>query len=129
MDLGLVNWFLSLSRIVKRLIMLFVDILLIVVILIGSFSMRLGECYWPQGDILYLMFLAPFVAIPIFIKFGLYRAIVRYIGFKALWTIVQAVSLYALVWGIVVLLSGIEGVPRSVILKKLDISHVADWRL
>jgi len=116
MNLGLINWFLSLSRIIKRLIMLSVDILLIVVILIGSFSMRLGEWYWPQNDLLYLIFLAPFVAIPIFIKFGLYRAIVRYIGFKALWTIVQAVSLYALVWGVIVLLSGIEGVPRSVIL-------------
>jgi FlaA1/EpsC-like NDP-sugar epimerase len=116
MNLGLINWFLSLSRIIKRLIMLSVDILLIVVILIGSFSMRLGEWYWPQGDLLYLIFLAPFAAIPIFIKFGLYRAIVRYIGFKALWTIVQAVSLYALVLGIVVLLSGIEGIPRSVIL-------------
>ena len=116
MNLDLINWFLSLSRVVKRLIMLSVDVLLIVVILIGSFSMRLGEWYWPQGDLLYLIFLAPFVAIPIFIKFGLYRAIVRYIGFKALWTIVQAVSLYALVWGIIVLLSSIEGVPRSVIL-------------
>ena len=116
MNLGLINWFLSLSRIIKRLIMLSIDVLLLVVILIGSFSMRLGEWYWPQGDLLYLIFLAPFAAIPIFIKFGLYRAIVRYIGFKALWTIVQAVSLYALVWGVIVLLSGIEGVPRSVIL-------------
>ena len=116
MNLGLVNWFLSLSRIIKRLIMLFIDILLIVSILIISFSMRLGEWYWPQGDLLYLIFLAPFVATPIFIKFGLYRAIVRYIGFKALWAIVRAVSLYALVWGVIVLLSGVEDVPRSVIL-------------
>ena len=116
MNLDLINWFLSLSRIVKRLIMLTVDVLLTVAILIGSFSMRLGEWYWPQGDLLYLIFLAPFVAIPIFIRFGLYRAIVRYIGLKALWTIVQAVSLYALILGIVVLLSGIEGIPRSVVL-------------
>ncbi|WPE17685.1 polysaccharide biosynthesis protein [Candidatus Thioglobus autotrophicus] len=62
------------------------------------------------------MLFAPLVAIPIFIKFGLYRAIVRYIGFKALWVIVQAVSLYSLVWGVIVLLSGVQGVPRSVIL-------------
>ena len=116
MQLSLINWFLSLSRIVKRLIMLSVDVLLIVSILIGAFSMRLGEWFWPQGDLLYLILFAPLIATPIFIKFGLYRAIVRYIGFKALWAIVQAVSLYALVWGVIVLLSGIEGVPRSVIL-------------
>ena len=78
--------------------------------------MRLGEWFWPQGDLLYLIFLAPLIATPIFIKFGLYRAIVRYIGFKALWVIVQAVSLYALVWGVIVLLSGVQNVPRSVIL-------------
>jgi len=96
--------------------MLFVDVLLIVTILALSFSMRLGEWFWPQGDLVYLLFFAPLVAIPIFIKFGLYRAIVRYIGFKALWVIVQAVSLYALVWGVIALLSGVQGVPRSVIL-------------
>ena len=96
--------------------MLFVDVLLIVTILTLSFSMRLGEWFWPQGDLVYLLFFAPLVAIPIFIKFGLYRAIVRYIGFKALWVIVQAVSLYALVWGVIALLSGVQGVPRSVIL-------------
>ena len=96
--------------------MMFVDVLLIVTILTLSLSMRLGEWFWPQGDLVYLLFFAPLVAIPIFIKFGLYRAIVRYIGFKALWVIVQAVSLYALVWGVIVLLSGAQGVPRSVIL-------------
>jgi len=96
--------------------MLFVDVLLIVAILILSFSMRLGEWFWPQGDLVYLLLFAPLVAIPIFIKFGLYRAIVRYIGFKALWAIVQAVTLYALVWGVIALLSDVQGVPRSVIL-------------
>ena len=116
MGLRLIKWFLSLSRVVKRLIMMFVDVLLIVTILALSFSMRLGEWFWPQGDLVYLLFFAPLVAIPIFIKFGLYRAIVRYIGFKALWVIVQAVSLYALVWGVIALLSGVQGVPRSVIL-------------
>ena len=116
MGLRLIKWFLSLSRVVKRLIMMFVDVLLIVTILTLSLSMRLGEWFWPQGDLVYLLFFAPLVAIPIFIKFGLYRAIVRYIGFKALWVIVQAVSLYALVWGVIALLSGVQGLPRSVIL-------------
>ena len=29
----------------------------------------------------------PIIAIPIFVRFGLYRAIIRFIGFKALWAI------------------------------------------
>jgi len=96
--------------------MLFFDAFLIIAILVSSFSMRLGEWFWPKDDIQLLIYFAPLVAIPIFIWFGLYRAIVRYIGFKALWVIVQAVSLYSLFWGVIVLLSGIQGIPRSVIL-------------
>ena len=59
---------------------------------------------------------APVIAIPIFMLFGLYREIIRYIGFKALWAIVQAISLYALVWGVVGFMTAVEGIPRSVII-------------
>jgi len=116
MKFELINWFLSLSRVTKRSLMICIDVLLIVAVLLLSFSVRLGEWFWPQGDLVYLIFFAPLIAIPIFIQFGLYRAIVRYIGFEALWAIVQAVSLFALIWGVIVLLSGIQGVPRSVII-------------
>jgi UDP-N-acetylglucosamine 4,6-dehydratase len=112
----LINWFLALSRVNKRLLMIFTDVLLIILVLLSSFSLRLGEWYWPNYEIAYLIFIGPIVAIPIFIKFGLYRAIVRYIGFRALWAIVQAVTLFALFWGVIVLLSGIQGIPRSVII-------------
>ena len=112
----LIKWFLSLSRYTKRSLMIMIDILIIFLVLLGSFSLRLGELFWPQNEMLYLFFAGPIVAIPIFIKFGLYRAILRYISFKALWTIVQAVTLYALFWGVIVLLSGVQAVPRSVII-------------
>ena len=118
MKFELINWFLSLSRVTKRLLMICIDIVLIIVVLLLSFSVRLGELFLPQGDLVYLIFFAPLLAIPIFIKFGLYKAIVRYIGFKALWVITQAVALFALIWGVTVLLSGIhiQDVPRSVII-------------
>jgi UDP-N-acetylglucosamine 4,6-dehydratase len=112
----IIKWFLSLSRGAKRLLMILVDALIIILVLFSSFSLRLGEWFWPQNELLYLILLGPIVAIPVFIKFGLYRAILRYIGFKALWTILQAVSLFALLWGVLVLLSGFQGVPRSVII-------------
>ncbi len=116
MNSDLIKWFLSLSRATKRFLMVILDIVLIITVLLSSFSLRLGEWFWPQGGLVYLIFFAPLVAIPIFIKFGLYRAVVRYIGFKALWVIVQAVALFALVWGVTVLLSGVQDVPRSVII-------------
>ncbi|MDH3535693.1 MAG: polysaccharide biosynthesis protein, partial [Gammaproteobacteria bacterium] len=115
----LVEDILHLPRTVKRLILVVFDLVVLPFSLWLSFSLRLGEFYFPQGkelEYLYLFIAAPIIAIPIFIKMGLYRAVIRYVGIVALWTIVQAVSLYTLVFGVFVLLSGISGVPRSVIL-------------
>jgi len=112
----LINQLLSLSRINKQLVMFLIDSIMLVCALLAAFSLRLGVWYWPENDLVWVILSAPIIAIPIFIRFGLYRAVIRYIGFKALWAVVQAVSLYALVWGIVSFMSAIEGVPRSVIL-------------
>jgi len=108
--------FIELSRFHKQLVMLFADLTMLLLALWAAYSMRLGELYLPQQPVVWLFLSAPFIAFPIFMRFGLYRAIIRYIGFRALWAVVQAVSLYAIVWGVIVLLSGIQGVPRSVIL-------------
>jgi len=113
---SLIEWFLSLSRVNKRTLMILTDVLVVILVILSSFSLRLGEWFWPHDEVIFLILVGPLIAIPIFIKFGLYRAIVRYIGFKALWVIIQAVSLFALSWGVVVLMSGIQGVPRSVII-------------
>jgi len=96
--------------------MLSADVILLTFALWASFSMRLGQFYLPERDTSWLFVVSSLVAIPIFIQFGLYRAIVRYIGFKALWAIIKAVSLYAVIWSSLVLLSGVEGVPRSITL-------------
>lgn len=112
----LVQHFLSLSRFKKQLIMLLGDVIMLAIALWGSFSMRLGLFYVPEEKVSLLFVIAPLIAIPIFIKFGLYRAIVRYIGFKALWTIIKAVSIYAVIWSALVFISGAVGVPRSVTL-------------
>mgnify|MGYP006415495209 CR=1 FL=1 len=96
--------------------MILIDSIVVVSILLGAFSLRLGEWYWPSNDLLWVIAVAPVIAIPIFMLFGLYREIIRYIGFKALWAIVQAISLYALVWGVVGFMTAVEGIPRSVII-------------
>ena len=106
----------NLSRFKKQIIMSFCDAIFIILILIASFSLRLGLWYVPNGGLTLLIYGAPIIAIPVFIQFGLYRAIIRYIDFKALWSVVQAVSLYALIWGIISLMSSVDGLPRSVIL-------------
>ena len=63
-----------------------------------------------------MIYCSPLIGIPIFIKFGLYKSIIRYIGFKSLWAVFKAVSLYALIWGIIGFMAAIYGIPRSVVL-------------
>lgn len=94
--------------------MLLADVIMLIFALWASFSMRLGVFYSPGETVSLLFLITPFIAVPIFIKFGLYRAIVRYIGFKALWTIIKAVSIYAVIWSACVFVSGAVGIPRSV---------------
>lgn len=108
--------FLNLSRLKKQLIMIFADMIMLVFALWASFSMRMDQLYYPEETVFLLFLVTPFIAIPVFIRFGLYRAIVRYIGFKALWTIIKAVSIYAIIWSALVFISGAEGIPRSVTL-------------
>tara|TARA_B110000008_G_scaffold277387_1_gene318544 strand:- start:1585 stop:3444 length:1860 start_codon:yes stop_codon:yes gene_type:complete len=48
---------------------------------------------------------APILAIPIFFSFRMYHSITRYVGARSLWSIAQAVTLYAVIWGLFSLMS------------------------
>jgi FlaA1/EpsC-like NDP-sugar epimerase len=112
----MISKIINLSRFKKQLIILLFDSVFLVSILLISFSLRLGYWYFPESDLVWVIFGAPIIAVPIFIRFGLYRSIVRYMGFKDIRAIVQAVSLYALIWGVVGFMAAVEGIPRSVVL-------------
>lgn len=104
----------ELKRPTKRLILLAMDLLLVPAVLWLAFSIRLGEFYHPPLHQLWMFVASPAIALPIFIRFGLYRAILRYIGFKALWTIVEATFIYSIIWTMMVLILKTDGVPRTV---------------
>jgi len=92
------------------------DVLAVVLSLWVAFSLRYSEFYIPPQQQLWVFVVAPLLAIPVFIRLGLYRAIVRYIGVDALFTIFKAVALYTLLLVTVVLLAGSFAgvVPRTV---------------
>ena len=97
--------------------MILADSVVLILILLFSFSLRLGHWYWPEDtNLLLAIFSAPVIAFLIFVKFGLYRAIIRFIGFRTVWAIAQAVSIYAVIWGVIGFMIAVEGIPRSVIL-------------
>ena len=111
------HWFLKLPRNIKRSITLVADFLAIILALWLAFSLRYSALYQPQNEQLWVFLLAPLIAIPIFIKFGLYRAIIRYLSMEAIWTVVQAIFLYMIIFAVIILLAGAEltgVVPRTV---------------
>jgi FlaA1/EpsC-like NDP-sugar epimerase len=110
------NKLLELNRIVKKLIMIAVDSVLIILILYFAFALRLDYWYWPENNLIWIIFGAPIIGIPVFYSFKLYKSVIRFIGAKSLISIFQAVTLYSVIWGLLGYMMGIDGIPRSVIL-------------
>lgn len=101
---GLRGFLLGLPRRKKRAFQLIADVILVWVALWMSFIVRLGidEMINPFKEHVWLFLVAPVVAIPIFIRCGMYRAVMRYFGNDALIVIIKAVTLSALVLGFIV---------------------------
>lgn len=113
------QYLVNLSRQQKRLIQVCADIVLIWVALWLSFIVRLGieETYHPVTEHPWLFAAAPLAAIPLFIRFGMYRAVMRYFGNDALVAIIKAVTLSSLILAVVVFWYSNHQmiVPRSII--------------
>ncbi len=91
---------LSLPRKQKAAVITLVDTLLVSLSLWLAFSLRLGEWYQPQGQQWLLFAITPLIAIPIYIRLGLYRAVIRYIGHRAMITVGYANALLVLFWSL-----------------------------
>ncbi|MEO4015022.1 polysaccharide biosynthesis protein [Pseudomonas rossensis] len=101
---GLRGFLLGLPRRKKRAFQLTADVVLVWGALWMSFIVRLGidEMINPFKEHFWLFLVAPVVAIPIFIRCGMYRAVMRYFGNDALIVIIKAVTLSALILGFIV---------------------------
>lgn len=95
---------LGLPRRQKRLLQVAADVVLVEAALWLAFVVRLGidDMVNPFRVHVWLFISAPLVAIPLFVRFGMYRAVMRYFGNDALIAIIKAVSLSALILGFIV---------------------------
>ncbi|KTB65715.1 hypothetical protein AO066_17450 [Pseudomonas fluorescens] len=109
----------GLPRRQKRFLQVVTDIVLVWGALWLAFVVRLGfdDLNNPFVVHLWLFLSAPVIAIPLFIHFGMYRAVMRYFGNDALIAIIKAVSLSALLLALVVYLYSNHQtvVPRSIV--------------
>jgi FlaA1/EpsC-like NDP-sugar epimerase len=106
--------FLNLSRIHKRLISVLADVAVLFFALWAAFSLRLEQQFWvPDRGQLIVSALTVVFTIAVFVKLGLYRAVIRYLSDRAFITVitgvfVSAITLILLGYWLEVL------VPRSV---------------
>jgi FlaA1/EpsC-like NDP-sugar epimerase len=103
-----------LPRKTKQGVAIAVDICMCVLSTWIAFSLRLDTIHVPEGYQWHVYQIAPLLLMPIFLKFGLYRAVFRYTGIAAMVSIAKAVCVYGAVFFSFLVWMGLPGVPRSV---------------
>lgn len=105
---------LNLPRSVKRVLVMSCDIIICGLSVWLAFGLRLDEWGYFQDKEWVLFIAAIGFSFPLFIYFGLYRAIFRYIGSAAFISITRAFIIYTvLIFGVFTVF-GVDGVPRSI---------------
>lgn len=79
-----------------------------------SMAMRLEQMVLPYQMPWLPLAVSVGLAIPLFVRFGLYRAIFRYAGLNAFAAMAKAMMLYTVAYGVLFTAIGVAGVPRSV---------------
>ena len=78
-----------------------------------SFALRLGDI-WSDNlqSNLWILILIPVVSIPIFMKLGLYRSVLKFMGTKVIVTAFQAITITSLILGFVMMIFRVD-LPNS----------------
>ena len=121
----------NLSRTRKQFLMLVMDGIMLLFSLWLAFVLRLGDFFpeyiYPSW---WLFIVMPVITIPLFIRFGMYRSVLRYIGIRVVSITFQATSISCLIVGFFMMffreetIQGAESLPRSVLIIFWFISNV-----
>lgn len=106
-------------RIIKRFLVVCIDIILSVVAVWLAFYLRIGEFLpiWEQKNEYYplpAVIVAILISNLIFNYFNFYKVIFRYLGTQAMINILKACVLYGFIYGIIFIFIRVEGVPRTI---------------
>ncbi|MDF0606376.1 polysaccharide biosynthesis protein [Neisseriaceae bacterium TC5R-5] len=108
---------LSFSRHHKMALLALMDALLLPLALWSAVVLRLGGQWDPKlTPYLWIFLMPPLWAIPIFIKLGLYRAVLKYLDDKIIYTVFVGVTLAVLVLQAVIQMAAIWAMPRAAII-------------
>ena len=103
----------DLPRNIKQACLLLLDMVFVSVAMYAAVALRYGHFKFNLGPIeISAGIVTLIVSAIIFLRLGLYRAVIRFMGQQAIWAIITAVSYSTLVLGAVVFFTRAE-VPRS----------------
>jgi FlaA1/EpsC-like NDP-sugar epimerase len=107
--------FLKLPRRKKQLVAAVTDYVLLLVAFWSALVLRF-ETFTPEySSYGWQMLVAPFLAIPIFIRLGLYRAVIRFMEDRVLFVVASGVTLSVLLLSALVALTHSSGLSRGVL--------------
>jgi FlaA1/EpsC-like NDP-sugar epimerase len=105
----------ELSRNTKQFLMVSADLIFIPLSLWLAINLRWGDMEYVTNWRDYLVyFITTLSSLTLFLRLGLYRTIIRFMGNEAFIAVVKGVSISALIVGTSVFLSRAQGIPRSV---------------
>ncbi|MGZ3774628.1 MAG: polysaccharide biosynthesis protein [Bdellovibrio sp.] len=120
----------GLPRRSKMFLMLVCDIFLLPLALWSAVALRIGTVLPDVSEYLWLFFVIPFLTVPIFVRVGLYRAVIRFMDDKIIYTVIYGVSISVLLLMAVVTMSRINSLPRSsvIIYWFMAVAYIASSR-
>ena len=87
----------NLSRIRKQTLMIASDIIILVFSIWFSFALRMGNLWSDRIDSnLWIFIVIPIISIPLFVQFGLYKSVLKFMGTKVIVSVFQAISVTSL---------------------------------
>lgn len=105
---------LSLPRAYKQVFALTCDILTCALAMFVAIYLRIGQVPEFGTGVILSLTIAPIIALPVFYFFGLYRAVYRHAGLKAMKLVAYAVATAAIPTMIIFTINSVPGVPRTV---------------
>lgn len=120
----------TLPRRYKILVMLLGDVVLLPLALWSAIALRYGTTEPDVSAYWWLFLCLPFFTVPIFIRLGLYRAVIRYLDEKIIRTVLFGVTLSVLILIALIAMTRIQGLPRSslIIYWVISISYIVTSR-
>lgn len=103
----------TLPRRYKMMIMILADVILLPLALWSAIALRYGTFEPEVEHYGWLFAVVPLYTVPLFVRFGLYRAVIRYVDEKIIRTVFAGVTLSVFILVTIALMARIQGLPRS----------------